>query len=67
MPLELLTPKEMAEWFRSSERTLERKRRDGTGPPFLKFGSKVLYPLDGAEQFVCENTVLSTAEAQAED
>jgi hypothetical protein len=47
--LEFLTPKEVAAMLRLSVRTLEGKRRDGTGPAFTTLGndrnSKVVYRL----------------------
>ena len=61
----LLTPDEMAKVLKTSTRTLERKRGDGSGPPFVKFGGRVLYPPEGAEDYIRERTVTSTAEAEA--
>ena len=37
-----LTPNETAEILRTSVRTLERTRLEGTGPRFVKFGRRVL-------------------------
>jgi transposase len=46
----LLTPKDVAEIFQVSQTTLERWRREGNGPKFLKFSrgrsSVVRYQLD---------------------
>ena len=41
----LLTPQEAAEFLRSKDRTLERWRSTGDGPPFVKVGRKVVYRL----------------------
>jgi excisionase family DNA binding protein len=38
-----MTQDEAAELLRLSRRTLERMRLEGTGPPFYKFGRRVLY------------------------
>lgn len=38
-----LTQREAAALLRLSERTLERYRREGTGPPFCAFGRRRLY------------------------
>jgi len=38
-----LTSKEAAELLRTKVGTLANKRVKGEGPPFVKFGSKVLY------------------------
>jgi predicted DNA-binding transcriptional regulator AlpA len=39
----LLTQREAAMALRLSERTLERSRVTGLGPPFIKAGRRVLY------------------------
>ena len=61
----LFTPDELAKVLKTSTRTLERKRVDGTGPPFIKFGGRVLYPPEGTEAYIRERIVNSTAEAEA--
>jgi len=38
-----LTQREAAALLRLSERTLERYRREGTGPPFRAFGRRRIY------------------------
>ena len=46
LPLtELLSPRQLAARWGLSEKTLERWRMLGTGPAFLKLGSRVLYSL----------------------
>ena len=47
----------------TSERTLERRRQDGTGPKFLRWGRRILYRPEDVEQWAQENAVSSTAEA----
>jgi len=42
----LLTPRQLATRWGMSEKTLERWRTLGTGPMFLKLGSRVMYPLN---------------------
>lgn len=44
-----LTPKQLANRWHLSEKTLERWRCQGTGPHFLKLGNRVLYPLEQIE------------------
>lgn len=41
----LLTPQEAAEYLRTKDRTLERWRHTGGGPPFVKIGRRVCYKL----------------------
>ena len=48
-PTELLSPRQLAARWGLSEKTLERWRMLGTGPAFLKLGSRVLYPIDAIE------------------
>ncbi|MEM6942127.1 MAG: helix-turn-helix domain-containing protein [Pseudomonadota bacterium] len=38
-----LNQQELAERWRISPRTLERWRRNGTGPPFICLGGRVVY------------------------
>jgi hypothetical protein len=51
---------EAARFLRLSPRTLEKYRVIGGGPPFRKFGRRVLYALDDlekwAERRVCDST-----------
>lgn len=41
----LFTPRQLAARWGMSEKTLERWRTLGTGPMYLKLGSRVMYPL----------------------
>lgn len=52
----LLTPREAATWLRSTERTLERWRRQGTGPAFVRVGRHVAYRLEDLEAWVGRQT-----------
>ena len=46
----LLTPRQLAARWGMSEKTLERWRTLGTGPMYLKLGSRVMYPLASIAQ-----------------
>jgi hypothetical protein len=61
----LLTPRETAKHLRCSERKLERHRLVGDGPPFLKIGASIRYPLNELERWLADNTRRSTSEAAA--
>jgi hypothetical protein len=62
----LLTPRETAEQIlRCSERTLERRRLVGDGPPFVKIGASIRYPLNELERWLADNTRRSTSEPAA--
>ena len=41
----LLTPRQLAARWGMSEKTLDSWRTLGTGPTYLKLGSRVMYPL----------------------
>jgi hypothetical protein len=49
---EFYTQNDLAEIFHISPRTLERKRVDGSGPPFVKFGRRVLYRRSQVESWI---------------
>lgn len=51
-----LTSEEAAERLRVSLRTLEGWRSQRQGPPFRKFGRRVLYPMDLLEQWEQKQT-----------
>lgn len=42
-----LTSKELAQRWRLSEQTLANWRTGGKGPPFIRVGARVLYPMEG--------------------
>ena len=61
----LLTPRETAKHLRCSERKLERHRLVGDGPPFVKIGAAIRYPLSELEKWLAERTQRSTSETGA--
>jgi predicted DNA-binding transcriptional regulator AlpA len=60
-PTELLSPRQLAARWGLSEKTLERWRMLGTGPAFLKLGSRVLYSSAEVEAHERERTRRCTA------
>jgi hypothetical protein len=42
-----LTSKEVAARWRLSDQTLANWRSAGKGPPFIRVGTRVLYPIEG--------------------
>ena len=46
-----LTSKEVADRWRLSDQTLANWRSAGKGPPFIRVGTRVLYPLEGIHAF----------------
>jgi len=60
-PTELLSPRQLAARWGLSEKTLERWRMLGTGPAFLKLGSRVLYSSAEVETHERERTRRCTA------
>ncbi len=61
-----LSPKEVSQQFTLSLKTLERLRKNGGGPPFIKTGSKhIRYPITGLDAWVdaqLEKTTTSDSE-----
>ena len=55
----------LEEEFGPSKRTWERMRQEGTGPRFTMVGKKVLYRHEDVEEWLQQNTFISTAEAKA--
>lgn len=45
--IRLLTPPEAAAFLQVHFRTLENWRADGSGPPFVRAGHQIRYPIDG--------------------
>jgi predicted DNA-binding transcriptional regulator AlpA len=62
--LTFLTEHEVAVLVRLSRRTLERRRLDGTGPAFTKFGRRVVYRREDVERWADQNRFLSTSEVE---
>lgn len=48
----LRTAKEAAAWLRSTERTLERWRREGRGPSFIRVGRRIGYRIEDLAAWV---------------
>lgn len=46
-----LTSKEVADRQRLSDQTLANWRHAGKGPPFIRVGARVLYPVEGINAF----------------
>jgi len=42
-----LTSRELAQRWRLSEQTLANWRHGGKGPPFMRIGGRILYPIEG--------------------
>lgn len=53
----LATPAEAAEYLRTSVGKLANDRHLGTGPCFVKYGRRVLYPWWSLREFVEVNTI----------
>ncbi len=51
-----------AELIGMSRRTLEKWRSEGTGPPFLKLGRRVLYSVADLEEWIQSRRRYSTSE-----
>ncbi len=64
-PDALVTCKDLAERHRTSERTKERGIQDGSGPPHLKVGKKVLFRIRDVLDWEEDHLFGSTAEAKA--
>ena len=48
-----LTPRQLAEILKVSVKTLERMRKRGDGPPFVKFGGgQIRYPVVGLDAWL---------------
>ena len=57
-----LVQREAAALLRLSERTLERMRVTGDGPPFVKAGRRVLYRTGDLDQWIASRLRRSTSE-----
>lgn len=62
-PEPFLTQKQRARRHHISERTAERQRQDGSGPPYVKIGRRVLYRITDLEAWEAERTFSSTSQA----
>ncbi len=54
--------RQAAELIGMSKRTLEKWRGEGTGPPFLKLGRRVLYSVADLEEWLRSRRRRSTSE-----
>lgn len=57
-----LTQKQLARRWGMSHRTLERWRRDGQGPGWLKIGSRVLYRIEDVLRYERESLAMPPKE-----
>lgn len=46
-----LTSKELADRWRLADQTLANWRHAGKGPPFIRVGGRVLYPIEGIHAY----------------
>ncbi len=60
---ELLTPEEAARHLKMAKQTLARWRVEGTGPPFVRLGTRIFYRRSDLHAFVAGRVFSSTAEA----
>lgn len=60
-----LTPKQAAALLVIHPDTLRRYRREGSGPPFARFGRVVRYQLAAVEAWLQQRTATSTADEAA--
>jgi predicted site-specific integrase-resolvase len=59
----LLNQRAAADTLGLSERTLERYRVSGEGPPFVKAGKRIMYRPEDIAAWVSARVVASTSEA----
>lgn len=57
---DLGTPAEVADYLRTTQQQLARMRYRGTGPHFVKLGSRVLYRWTDVQAYIDEHTRTST-------
>ena len=60
--VEHLNQAHLARRWKMSQRTLERWRWRGEGPPFIKIGGRVVYRLEDIEAFETEQRRASTSD-----
>ena len=61
----LLNQREAADFLRLSQRTLERFRLTGDGPPFVKTGRRVAYRREDLDRWITDRVRQSTSEGRA--
>lgn len=59
---DLLTTRQVADWFQVSPQWLQIGRTKGYGPPFVRIGGRVRYPKDTSVQYLRDRLHQSTAE-----
>jgi excisionase family DNA binding protein len=60
------TEKELAKYLCISTKTLEKMRRDGSGPRYCKIGRCVRYSYEHVESYLMDNEYIATAQYPAE-
>ena len=63
--MHLLNQREAAAFLRLSERTLERFRLTGDGPPIVKAGRRVSYRAEDLDRWIADHVRTSTSERRA--
>jgi excisionase family DNA binding protein len=63
MPTRKLSVQEAARFLGLSVSTLNKMRLDGSGPPFLKLGRRVLYDIQTLDAWATERTRKSTSQS----
>ena len=62
-----MTVVEAAEYLRVSKSFLDKARVAGNGPPFVRFGNRVLYRRDDVDAWATGRRFSSTSEYEIED
>jgi excisionase family DNA binding protein len=57
-----LRPREAADYLRSSESTLAKKRLNGDGPPFVRIGRAIRYRRSDLDAWMARSVRRSTSE-----
>ena len=60
MPIQYLTPAEAADLLRTTPAALAVRRCRDSGPPYVKEGNRILYPLDALTAYLDANTIHPT-------
>jgi excisionase family DNA binding protein len=60
----LLTPAQVAKRVHRSKRTLERWRKEGRGPRFLKFGNRILYSEADVDEWLSKRAMTPAMSAK---
>ena len=53
----LLTPRELAQRWKTSLQSLANRRSAGKGPRFIRIGRSIRYRLSDVEEYLAQNTV----------